>query len=69
MKPILNITMRGWISNSKDEFIACVYVQKSNCVSTEEEDIKDSQNLILKKVNIFNSEFSGINIEMGQIRN
>lgn len=46
MKPILNITMRGWISNSKDEFIACVYVQKSNCVSTEEEDIKDSQNLI-----------------------
>lgn len=49
MKPIINITMRGWISNSKDEFIACVYVQKSNYVSTEEEDIKDSQNLIEKK--------------------
>lgn len=46
MKPILNITMRSLISNSKDEFIACVYVQKSNCISTEKEDIKDSQNLI-----------------------
>lgn len=49
MKPIINITMRGWISTQKMNFIACVYVQKSNYVSTEEEDIKGSQNLIEKK--------------------
>lgn len=43
--------MRGWISNSKSEFKALSLCSKSNCISTEGEDMKLSQNLI-KKINI-----------------
>lgn len=51
--------------NSKN----CVYVQKSNCISMEREDMKHSQKL-LEKINKWeiNCELNRISTEMGSLK-